>query len=263
MRHPNLKQGVYLLPNLCTTANLFCGFFSVVRSLNGQFSQAAWAILLAGLFDFLDGQLARLTKTQSRFGLEYDSLVDSASFGFAPSLMIYTWSLYHLQRLGWVAAFLFFACGVLRLARFNIQIGSVERKDFQGLPIPAAACAIVGWVLLNTHFSTGIAAVPSISLLLTVASGMLMVSTLRYRSLKGFDFRSQRSFYFLVAIVGVLILIALEPNLFIFIGAATYMLSGVAEKLFSQWRQSNDSSRHPLKIVSAVNEKGLSSWDRS
>jgi CDP-diacylglycerol---serine O-phosphatidyltransferase len=145
MRRAKLKKGVFILPNLCTIGSLFCGFYSVIMSLKVDFERAAWAIVLAGLFDFLDGQVARLTKSQSEFGVQLDSLVDAGSFGFAPSVLIYTWSLYQFERIGWIGAFVFFACGVLRLARFNVQAGNVERTDFQGLPIPSGAeCSLLG-----------------------------------------------------------------------------------------------------------------------
>ncbi|MDO8644532.1 MAG: CDP-diacylglycerol--serine O-phosphatidyltransferase [bacterium] len=262
MRKSDLKKGIYLLPNLCTTGNLFCGFYSVVKSLNGEFYQAAWAILFASIFDFLDGQVARMTRSQSNFGLEYDSLVDSASFGFAPAVLIYTWSLHSFPRVGWLVSFLFFACGVLRLARFNVQAVSVEKKDFQGLPIPSAASFLVGWILFYDNFLIATFDEKWITLMMTVTAAFLMVSTLCYKSLKGMVFRERHPFYALVAVVGILLLILLEPNLFVFTGAALYVLTGPAFYFYQKSKGKNvgatlrgrpEQGSHtglPLQIVS-------------
>ena len=134
-----LRRGIFLLPNIFTTLNLFCGFYSIIASTSGKFLAAAVAIIIAGVFDWLDGKIARATNTTSRFGVEYDSLADLVSFGMAPGIMMYLWALQPLGRIGWLAAFLFAACGALRLARFNTQFGSISSKHFIGLPIPAAA----------------------------------------------------------------------------------------------------------------------------
>src|SRR3989338_7782861 len=207
-----IKKGIYLLPNLCTTANLFCGFYSVVSSLKGEFVTAAWAILLAGIFDFLDGRIARLTHASSEFGIEYDSLVDLASFGLAPGILVYTWALQEFDRIGWLAAFLFFACGALRLARFNVQIDTVEKRYFQGLPIPVAAYVIATFVIFYDYLY-GIPPLKSwLALFLTVVLALLMVSTLRYYSFKQIDFKGRWSFFALVIIVGIFFLIATEPK---------------------------------------------------
>src|SRR5215510_7754264 len=129
-RRSGIKKGIYILPSLFTTASLFCGFYSIIHSINGDFLIAAWAIMFAGVFDAMDGRVARLTKSETEFGLEYDSLVDAASFCLAPAILAYTWSLHVLGRFGWAAAFLFFACGTLRLARFNVQVAGVEKRYF-------------------------------------------------------------------------------------------------------------------------------------
>ncbi|MFA5811710.1 MAG: CDP-diacylglycerol--serine O-phosphatidyltransferase, partial [bacterium] len=192
-RREGKKRGVYLLPNLCTSASLFCGFFSVIKSLSGDFTAAAWAILLAGIFDLLDGRLARLAKAESQFGIEYDSLVDLSSFGLAPGILMYTWSLYGLQKLGWLAAFLYFACGALRLARFNVQHDDVEHDYFQGLPIPIAAYVIATYVIFYQHYFSFPPEGSAIVAAMTMTLGLLMVSTIRYRSMKSFDFKSRYS----------------------------------------------------------------------
>lgn len=230
-RHESMKRGVYLLPNLCTSASLFCGFFSVVKSLSGDFTAAAWAILLAGVFDLLDGRLARLAKAESAFGIEYDSLVDLASFGLAPGILIYTWSLYGMKKLGWLAAFLFFACGALRLARFNVQHEDVELEFFQGLPIPVAAYVLATYVIFYHHLFIF---PPESSLLvvaITIILSLLMVSTVRYRSLKVIDIRRRNSFFALVLVVIGIVLVAIKPEITMFVLTMGYVASGIVEEL--------------------------------
>ncbi|MBI1908750.1 MAG: CDP-diacylglycerol--serine O-phosphatidyltransferase [Deltaproteobacteria bacterium] len=227
MRRPaQLQKGVYLLPNLCTTASLFCGFYSVVKSLSGDFFHATWAILVAGLLDFLDGRIARLTKTQSAFGIQYDSLVDLVSFGFAPGLLVYTWSLYQFKRVGWLAAFLFVACGALRLARFNVQTGTMEKRYFQGLPIPSAAYTLVGLVLFYQFLYGEVEVRGWFPLFLTITLALLMVSKVRYRSFKDIDWGSRQSFYYLVFGLALLTLVALAPDIVIFFGGIVFASSG-------------------------------------
>lgn len=231
MKRESLKKGIYLLPNIFTTANLFCGFFSMIRTLNGDYLVAAWMIFLAGLFDFLDGRVARLTKTSSRFGLEYDSLSDITSFGIAPALLMYTWSLFNFGRLGWAVAFLFFACGALRLARFNVQSSSVEKKDFQGLPIPTAAACPASYVILHQHFYGGGTTASYFVLVLTFAVAVLMVSRIPYRSLKMIDQNPRVHFILLVLLVGIVGLLAAAPQIMLFVAAMGYMLLGIAEQI--------------------------------
>lgn len=234
MRHPRrrgaMKRGVYILPNLCTTASLFCGFFSVVKSLSGDFTLAAWAILLAGIFDLLDGRLARLARAESQFGIEYDSLVDLASFGLAPGILIYTWSLYGLKKLGWLAAFVYFACGALRLARFNVQHDDVEHDYFQGLPIPIAAYVIATYVIFHQYYFVfppegryGVA-------VMTMLLGLLMVSTIRYRSVKTFDFKSRNSFFVLVLVVIGIFIVAIRPEVTMLVLTLGYVASGLVHE---------------------------------
>ena len=140
----SLKRGVYLLPNLVTTGGLFAGFYGIVATMKGDYQLAAWFILISAVFDALDGKVARLTGTTSRFGVEYDSLVDLVSFGVAPGLLMYSWALQPFGKFGWLAAFLYVVCGALRLARFNIQVNTVESRRFVGLPVPAAAGMVAG-----------------------------------------------------------------------------------------------------------------------
>lgn len=231
VRRDGVRKGVYLLPNLCTMASLFCGFFAVVKSLNGLFVEAAWAIIIAGVFDFLDGRIARLTHAESDFGIEFDSLVDLASFGLAPGILLYTWALVDFNRIGWLVAFLFFACGALRLARFNVQIENVERTWFQGLPIPVAAYVIATMVIFYHHIYGS--AVPSKSIIIlatTVLLSLLMVSTIPYRSFKQIDLRNRWSFFALVAVVGIIFVIAAEPQVSMFIVVLLYVALGLVEE---------------------------------
>ncbi|MBI4211080.1 MAG: CDP-diacylglycerol--serine O-phosphatidyltransferase [Deltaproteobacteria bacterium] len=236
-RRRGLRRSVFLLPSMCTTASLFCGFFSVLQSLSGDYIQAAWFILFAGVFDLLDGRLARLAKAESEFGIQYDSLVDLCSFGFAPSILIYTWSLQSLGRLGAMAAFLFFACGALRLARFNVQHSSVEGRFFQGLPIPSAAYLLTTLVLFYHSFA-GMPPQKNIPLaVLVMALSLLMVSSINYRSMKAIQWHRRNSFFALVSAVIVLFVIASDPDVMMFVFTLAYVASGPLEELIT-FRQS-------------------------
>lgn len=231
-RRHGIKRGIYILPNLCTTANLFCGFYSVVATLQMRFVEASIAILAGGIFDFLDGRVARLTHAESEFGVEYDSLVDLASFGLAPGILIYYWSLSGFHRMGWLVAFLFFACGALRLARFNVQIDNVEKNFFQGLPIPSAAYLIATTVIFHDFLFDGLLPQRSLLILIMVAVlGLLMVSTIRYRSFKTVDLHSKRPFFSLVLVVGAIFVIASQPQIMMFAFVLLYVLSGLIEEM--------------------------------
>lgn len=228
-----LKKGIYLLPNLCTTANLFCGFYAIIASLKGEFTSAAWAILMAGIFDFLDGRIARLAHAHSEFGIEYDSLVDLASFGLAAGVLVYTWALQEFHKIGWLITFLFFACSALRLARFNVQIDNVEKKYFQGLPVPIAAYTIATFVIFYDYLK-GIPPLKSyLALFMTVVLAILMVSTLRYHSFKEVDFRSRWSSFVLVIVIVGFFVIAAEPKVTIFFIVVAYVASGIVEELLT------------------------------
>ncbi|MDL2285910.1 CDP-diacylglycerol--serine O-phosphatidyltransferase [Desulfococcaceae bacterium OttesenSCG-928-F15] len=219
------RKGVYVLPNLFTSMNLFCGFYSIVSSINGKMEHAAVAIFVAILFDIMDGKVARLTHTTSRFGIEYDSLADLVSFGLAPSLMIYLWALVPMGRLGWLAAFLFTVCGALRLARFNSMVDE-GATDFTGLPIPGAAAMTATTLLLCTRTSVSFENYPLIPMIMLYALSFLMVSNIRYYSFKKYSVFKKFSFNVLVACILVLIFIASEPPIALFIIAFLYTLSG-------------------------------------
>lgn len=236
MNKTPLSRGIHLLPSLCTTASMFCSFFSIVRSINGDHTTAAWAIFVASFFDAIDGRIARMTKTQSDFGREYDSLVDLASFGLAPSILVYTWGLSQFRTIGWFLAFLFFACAALRLARFNVKSEVVEKKRFQGLPSPPAACLLASLVLFyqKVFGVVSLAHVKStFALVLVPALALLMVSNIRYRSFKEYDVQKRNSFYVLIGAAVTIGVIAINPDVVLFLGFLTYALSGPVGELFS------------------------------
>ncbi len=224
------KRGIYLLPSVLTTFGMFAGFYSIISSINGDFTIAAISIMIAMMWDTLDGRVARLTNTQSAFGAEYDSLADLVSFGLAPALLVYEWSLYELGRFGWLAAFVYLACAALRLARFNTQVGIADKRYFQGLPSPAAAGVIASMIWLKIWtFASFDSDVISLGYYLgagiTILCGLLMVSNVRYYSFKELDSK-KASFRFLLMIVMSLIILMYKPNIILFTGFFLYLLSG-------------------------------------
>jgi len=224
------SRGIYLLPSILTTFGMFAGFYSIIASINGDFTLAAISIMVAMLWDALDGRVARLTNTQSDFGAQYDSLADLVSFGVAPALLVYEWSLSDLGRVGWLAAFIFLACAALRLARFNTQVGASDKRYFQGLPSPAAAGVIASMIWLKfwkfEYFDFGIVSLSYyVGVGITIVCALLMVSNVRYYSFKELDSK-KASFRFLLAIVLSLIVLLSKPNIFLFTGFFVYMLSG-------------------------------------
>ena len=224
-------KGVYLLPNLFTTANLFCGVFAVLAIFNGESTRAAMAIFVAMLFDVVDGKVARMTKTTSHFGMEYDSLSDLISFGVAPGLLVYSWGLSGYGRLGWAAVFLYIVCGALRLSRYNVHQAASEMKGFMGLPIPSAAALISSMILLDDYIlHLGKDIRPIVVLGMTYILAFLMVSTLKYRGLKEIHLRNPTSFSVLVATVLILLLLVVAPQVMLFGLTLLYVLSGMIEK---------------------------------
>ncbi len=225
------KKGIYLLPNTLTLCGMFFGFFAIMSAINGQFVNAAWAIILANVFDGLDGWIARLTNTSTRFGVELDSLSDLVAFGVAPSIMFYKWSLFPFGRLGWAAAFLFVACGALRLARFNVQTGSGGSKAFKGMPIPGAATILASVVIFYYEFWEGIPDRSYFFPVFTIVLALLMVSTFRFHGLKEIDFREKKPFWFLIVFVLFLFMILVHPSKSIFLFAMAYLLWGIIENI--------------------------------
>ncbi|KGK41957.1 CDP-diacylglycerol--serine O-phosphatidyltransferase [Nitrincola sp. A-D6] len=219
-------KGVYLLPNLFTTGALFSGFYAVIASMNGQFEAAAIAIFVSMLFDGLDGRVARMTNTQSPFGAEYDSLADMVSFGVAPAIVAFTWALDDLGKLGWFAAFLYVAGTALRLARFNTQIGSVDKRYFVGLPSPAAAAAVAGLIWMCTKFEFAAEDIAYLVALYVALAGVLMVSNILYYSFKDVDLKDKVPFLILSAIVLGIAVISISPALFLWLLFVVYAFSG-------------------------------------
>lgn len=221
-----MRKGIYILPNLFTAGSLFAGFYCMVSTLNGDYRTAALWILASSIFDGLDGKVARLTKTASKFGVEFDSLADVVSFGAAPGLLMYTWALKPFGRLGWLAGFLFLVCAALRLARFNVQVDTVESKRFVGLPTPAAASMVSGTVLLFYHMGWPSSYARPAVLSLIYFLALLMVSNVRYYSFKDPGLIKRQPFAFLVFAVLLLIVIAAEPIIMLFTIFACYIFSG-------------------------------------
>ena len=220
-------RGIYLLPNLFTTAALFSGFYAVLAAMNGKFEHAAVAIFLAMVMDGLDGRVARLTNTQTAFGAEYDSLSDMVAFGLAPSLVVYVWSLHGLGKLGWLAAFIYTAGAALRPARFNTQLGKSDKRFFQGLPSPAAAALIAASVWVAVEYEVDGQTLSYAACLLTAAAGLLMVSNIRYRSFKDLDIRSRVPFVSIVAVALMFAIILVQPPLVLFLIFSVYAISGL------------------------------------
>jgi CDP-diacylglycerol--serine O-phosphatidyltransferase len=235
-----LGRGIYLLPNLFTTASLFSGFYAIVAAMNGRFDNAAVAIFVSMVLDGLDGRVARMTNTQSAFGAEYDSLVDMVAFGVAPALVAFSFSLHSLGNLGWIATFIYVAGAALRLARFNTQIGTVSKRYFVGLPSPSAAAVVAGfvWAMHQASPSSGLTL---LTMVIVAGAGMLMVSNVLYYSFKELDMKRRVPFAALLGMVLVFAVIALEPSIVLFVGFVIYAISGPFN---SFWRRHHKS---PIK----------------
>lgn len=232
---PPRHRGIYLLPNLFTTGAMFAGFYAILASIGGQFEDAAIAVFIAALLDGMDGRVARLTGTQSEFGVQYDSLSDLVSFGLAPALVMYTWSLSTLHefgplwgKLGWAAAFVYAACAALRLARFNTQVGVADKRYFQGLASPAAAAVCMSFVWSMERFEVSGAELCFITPWIAVITGLLMVSRFRYFSFKSLPLgdRQRVPFVWIVAALLILVLLYLDPPRVLLAGFTVYLLSG-------------------------------------
>ena len=228
----SMRKGIYVLPNTLTLCSMLLGFYSILSSLQGNYEHAAGAILFATIFDGLDGWVARLTNSTTKFGIELDSLSDLVSFGVAPAVMMYKWALAPFGRIGWAAAFWFMACGALRLARYNVQMGSTESKSFTGMPIPGAA-GIVASLVLFYHEVSDVALGKNIFILvLTILLAFLMVSTLRYHGAKEINFKQRKPFWILVAFVLVVAIVIIHPQISLFIFAMIYLIGGIIENIF-------------------------------
>lgn len=243
-RMPNLhseekrRRGIYLLPNAFTTANLFAGFYAVVQAMNGQFEVAAIAIFLAMVFDGMDGRVARLTNTQSAFGEQYDSMADIISFGVAPAFVMYVWALQDLGRWGWLAAFIYVVGAALRLARFNTNIATVDKRFFQGLPSPAAAALIAGfvWLAVDNKLNIDVQPLAWLAFSLTIYAGVTMVSNAPFYSGKSFALGRSVPFWVILLFVLVFVFVSANPPLFLFGLFVIYGLSGWGV-MFWRWRK--------------------------
>jgi CDP-diacylglycerol--serine O-phosphatidyltransferase len=244
------RRGIYLLPNAFTTAALFAGFYAIVMAMNQRFDHACWAVFIAMILDGLDGRVARLTNTQSEFGAQYDSLSDMVSFGAAPALVIYEWSLRGLGKLGWIAAFVYCAGAALRLARFNTNIEVVDKRFFQGLPSPAAAALVVGFVMMMTDPDINVSArkVDWISWGLALFAGLTMVTNVPFYSFKDVNFRKSVPFIVVFLIALFFALLAIDPPKVLWPLFVVYGLSGYAVYL---WRLAKGK---PVSIVQTDEE---------
>ncbi len=222
-------KGFYILPNLLTTASLFIGFMGILWAIEGNFSYTALAILAACVFDGLDGKIARLTKATSDFGIQFDSLSDLVSFGVCPAVMIYLWHTHLFGQLGIAVAFLFMACGALRLARFNLQSKNLPKKFFLGLPIPAAACTLATFVLFSTYLPEQLLQdlLPKATLVLTFVLGLLMISRVKYASFKDVEMVRLHPFSSTVTAIMIFVLVASEPKFLLFLFFISYVFSGM------------------------------------
>ncbi len=247
-RRRERRRAIYVLPNLFTTASLFMGFFAMISAVEGRFSAAALAILTSLVLDGLDGKIARATRTTSRFGVEYDSLADLVAFGVAPAMLVFRWGLEGFGRLGWLAAFLFVACGALRLARFNVQVEEVGTKHFVGLPIPAAASMIATTVLLADQLGHPgpVSFWPVVAAVLALS--FLMVSNIPYLSFKELGLAQLKSFNWLVGLILFFILVAVQPQVMGFALMAAYVTLGpLGARLLARRRAAGREEAKALK----------------
>lgn len=247
---PVRSRGIYLLPNAFTTAALFCGFYAIVMAMNMQFSSAAVAIFAAMVLDAVDGRVARLTNTQSEFGAQYDSLSDMVSFGAAPALIVYEWSLRGMGKLGWLAAFVYCAGAALRLARFNTNIGVVDKRFFQGLPSPAAAALVAGFIWLVDDLRIAGNDFHWLAWTLTLYAGLTMVTNVPFYSFKDVNFRKSVPFIAIFLIVLIFVAVSSDPPKVLFGLFVVYGLSGYGVFF---WRFIKGQ---PVSIVQTVQDTG-------
>ena len=231
------RRGIYLLPNLFTTAALLAGFFAIVQAMNLNFDQAAIAIYVAMVLDGLDGRVARLTRTQSAFGAEYDSLADMVSFGAAPALVIYEWSLRGMGKLGWIAAFVYVAGAALRLARFNTMLEVQDKRWFQGMPSPAAAALVAGFVFVVDDYGIDPENMRWLAFVVTLFAGLTMVSNLKYYSFKTINLRKSYPFVAILLFVVFFALLSYQPATVLFAMFVVYAISGFAVSAWQALRR--------------------------
>ncbi|NWF52556.1 MAG: CDP-diacylglycerol--serine O-phosphatidyltransferase [Nitrospirae bacterium] len=238
-----MKKGVYLLPTTLTICGMFFGFYSILAALKENYIHAAWAILIANVFDGLDGWVARLTHSTTKFGIELDSLSDLVAFGVAPAVVLYKWALTPFGRIGWSTAFLFMVCGALRLARYNVQMGSAESKAFTGMPIPGAAAVIATLIIFYYEIWELKPEKNYLILLLSIFLSMLMVSTLRFHGAKELNLSKRKPFSILVAIVIIFTFIIVHPPIALFLFAMAYLFGGIIENVILYYRKRKQISK--------------------
>lgn len=238
-----MRRGIYILPNLLTTGNLLSGFWAIISVFQERFYFAAVAILLAAVFDVFDGKVAKLSGTTSKFGLQYDSLADLVSFGVAPALLAFSWALRPYGKFGWLAAFLFVACGAIRLARYNVLASIGETKYFKGLPIPVAAAMIAFTILLYFELIETNWVKDIVILVMIYVLAFLMVSNIRYFSFKELNLAKRKPFSILIYGVLSLVLIAMEPVVVLFAFVLFYVFSGPASMVLA-WRKKQVLSKN-------------------
>ncbi len=231
------RRGIYLLPNLFTTAALFAGFYAIVQAMNTRFDQAAVAIFIAMVLDSLDGRVARLTRTQSAFGAEYDSLSDMVSFGVAPALVVYEWSLRGMGKLGWLAAFVYVAGAALRLARFNTMLEVADKRWFTGLPSPSAAALVAGFVWIMDDYAIDPGTVRWYAWVVTLFAGLTMVSNVKYYSFKAINLKRSVPFVAVFLIVVIMALVSYQPAYVLFAAFVAYGVSGYVGSAWTAWRR--------------------------
>jgi CDP-diacylglycerol--serine O-phosphatidyltransferase len=231
------RRGIYILPNLLTSAGLFGGFYAIISTIQGKYEAAAIAVIISAVFDSMDGRIARLTHTTSHFGTEYDSLSDVVAFGLAPGILAFQWALAPFGRWGWLAAFVYVSCGALRLARFNVQKGTQDPNYFRGLPIPAAACFIASCVLFASDLGEIFEGKSVIIITAVIALAFLMVSTLPYYSFKRFDIRKRKPFNVFVSVILLLVIIAHDPKSMFFLITLSYVMSGPVVTFYRFYRK--------------------------
>jgi CDP-diacylglycerol--serine O-phosphatidyltransferase len=248
------RRGIYLLPNLFTTLNLFAGFYAIVQGMNHDFEKAAVAIFVAMVLDTIDGRVARLTRTQSAFGAEYDSLTDMVSFGAAPALVMYEWALRDLGRIGWIAAFVYCVGTALRLARFNTQLSTADKRWFTGLPCPAAAALVAGMIWVLNDYQVRGGDVKFIAAMLTIYAGITMVSNVKFYSGKDINLRRAVPFWVVLVIVMALLLIMVEPSHVLWAVMLLYGVSGYVMWGVQRWRR--DAAQKQYEHIRDAVEEG-------
>lgn len=231
------RRGIYLLPNLFTTASLFAGFYAIVQAMNMRFDQSAVAIFVAMVLDSLDGRVARLTRTQSAFGAEYDSLSDMVSFGAAPALVMYEWALKGMGKLGWIAAFVYCAGAALRLARFNVMLEVADKRWFTGIPSPAAAALVAGFVWIVDDYAIDPSNVRWWAWAVTLFAGLTMVSNVKYYSFKAINLKKSVPFVAIFLIVLAMALVSYQPAIVLFAGFVIYSVSGYVGSAWMWWKR--------------------------